>query len=191
MPELRIRFVNVTNLFALARPEAHPDGMSAEAFRELFTDDRPVIFNFHGYPSAVHQLIHRRPRQERFHVRGYIEEGTTTTPFDLLAMNGVDRFQLAIDALSRADVGVSELVRGMSGEFAVRTIRGASDAVQAFSKRLAELRRQVREQGDDPAEINDWTWPERAGVRVSDAAELDCGTADGENRDSERRGHAE
>ena len=94
--------------------------MSVAAFRELFTDDRPVIFNFHGYPSAVHQLIHRRPRQERFHVRGYAEEGTTTTPFDLLAMNGVDRYQLAIEALSRADVGVSEFVARD-----VRRVRGA------------------------------------------------------------------
>src|SRR5205085_6601307 len=127
--DLKVRFVNVTNLFSIAHPGAHPDAMSAEAFRELFTDDRPVIFNFHGYPSAVHQLIHRRPRQERFHVRGYAEEGTTTTPFELLAMNGVDRFQLAIDALSRADIGVSEMVRGMSGAFAVRTIPGAREAI--------------------------------------------------------------
>src|SRR5207248_11588642 len=66
VPDLRIRFVNVTNLFTLARPEAHPDGMSEDDFREVFTDDKPVIFDFHGYPSAVHQLIHRRPRQERF-----------------------------------------------------------------------------------------------------------------------------
>jgi xylulose-5-phosphate/fructose-6-phosphate phosphoketolase len=172
VPDLRIRFVNVTNLFTMAQPEAHPDGMSSEAFRELFTEDKPVIFNFHGYPSAVHQLIHRRPRQERFHVRGYIEEGTTTTPFDLLAMNGVDRFQLAIEAVSRADIGVSEFVRGMSGEFAVRSIQGAGDAVQTFSKRLADLRRQVREDGDDPPEITGWSWtdgdyPVPSGSRVT------------------------
>ena len=159
VPDLRVRFVNVTNLFALARPEAHPDGMSEEAFQELFTDDKPVIFDFHGYPSAVHQLIHRRPRQERFHVRGYAEEGTTTTPFDLLAMNGVDRFQLAIDALSRADISVSEFVRGMSGAFAVRSIPGAREAIDKFSRRLDELRLQVRELGDDPDEIKNWVWP--------------------------------
>jgi xylulose-5-phosphate/fructose-6-phosphate phosphoketolase len=159
VPELRVRFVNVTNLFALALPEAHPDGMSGEGFREVFTDDKPVIFNFHGYPSAVHQLIHRRPRQERFHVRGYAEEGTTTTPFDLLAMNGVDRFQLAIDALSRADISVSEFVRGMSGAFAVRSIPGAREAIEKFSRRLEDLRSQVREIGDDPEEIKSWIWP--------------------------------
>jgi xylulose-5-phosphate/fructose-6-phosphate phosphoketolase len=159
VPDLGVRFVNVTNLFAMARPEAHPDGLSDADFRALFTDDRPVLFNFHGYPSAVHQLIHRRPRQERFHVRGYAEEGTTTTPFDLLAMNGVDRFSLAIDALSRADIGVSEMVRGMSGEFAIRTISGAREAIERFAAHREELRRYVREAGDDPPEIKDWTWP--------------------------------
>ncbi len=159
VPDLKVRFVNVTNLFALALPEAHPDGMPADAFREVFTEDRPVIFDFHGYPSAVHQLIHRRPHQERFHVRGYSEEGTTTTPFDLLAMNGVDRFQLAIDALSRADVSVSEFVRGMSGAFAVRTVTGAREAIDILTLRRTELRRQVRDLGDDPPEVKDWTWP--------------------------------
>jgi xylulose-5-phosphate/fructose-6-phosphate phosphoketolase len=166
VPDLKVRFVNVTNLFTLAQPGAHPDAMSVEDFRELFTDDRPVIFNFHGYPSAVHQLIHRRPRQERFHVRGYAEEGTTTTPFDLLAMNGVDRFQLAIDALSRADIAVSEFVRGMSAAFAVRTIPGAREAIEKFSRRLDQLRRQVREQGDDPDEIKNWKWASGEPVTV-------------------------
>jgi xylulose-5-phosphate/fructose-6-phosphate phosphoketolase len=159
VPELKVRFANVTNLFALAHENAHPDGLSNKAFSEIFTDDRPVIFNFHGYPSAVHQLIHRRPSQERFHVRGYAEEGTTTTPFELLAMNGVDRYQLAIDALSRVDMAVSEFVRGMSGEFAVRIIPGAREAIDKFSQRREEIRTQVKEIGDDPPEIKDWTWP--------------------------------
>jgi xylulose-5-phosphate/fructose-6-phosphate phosphoketolase len=150
----------------LALPDAHPDGLSPEKFREVFTDDKPVIFNFHGYPSAVHQLIHRRPRQERFHVRGYAEEGTTTTPFDLLAMNGVDRFQLAIDALSRADISVAEMVRGMSGEFAVRNVHGAREAIDKFSRRREDLRRTVRERGDDPDEIKNWVWPSGETVAV-------------------------
>ncbi len=158
VPELKVRFVNVTNLFALARPESHPDGISPDAFRELFTDDRPVIFNFHGYPSAVHQLIHRRPRQERFHVSGYAEEGTTTTPFELLAMNGVDRYQLAIQALSRADIAISEMVRGMSGEFAIRTVHGARAAIEKFAQRREQLRAAIHELGDDPPEIKDWAW---------------------------------
>jgi xylulose-5-phosphate/fructose-6-phosphate phosphoketolase len=158
VPELKVRFVNVNDLFALALPESHPHGMSAQGFSELFTDDKPVIFSFHGYPSAVHQLIHRRPKQERFHVRGYAEEGTTTTPFELLAMNGVDRYELAIQALSRVDVGAAEAVHGMSGEFAVRAIPRAAAAIEKFKARREELRRYVRNEGNDPPEILEWTW---------------------------------
>jgi xylulose-5-phosphate/fructose-6-phosphate phosphoketolase len=158
VPDLRVRFVNVTDLFSLALPEAHPDGMSQEDFMELFTTERPVIFNFHGYPSAVHQLIHRRPLQERFHVRGYAEEGTTTTPFDLLAMNGVDRYQLGIEALSRIDIEASEEVRGASGAFAVRSIEGAKDTIEMFRRKLKEHREYIRREGNDPPEILEWTW---------------------------------
>jgi xylulose-5-phosphate/fructose-6-phosphate phosphoketolase len=157
-PELKVRFVNVNDIFRLALPEAHPHGMSQSEFSELFTEDKPVIFNFHGYASAIHQLIHRRPKQERFHVRGYAEEGTTTTPFDLLAMNGVDRYQLGIEALSRVDVGAAESVKGMSGEFAVRTIEGAVDTIERFRTKLEEHRRYIREEGNDPPEIMEWTW---------------------------------
>ncbi len=156
VPELKVRFVNVCDLFALAQPTAHPHGLSDEAFRALFTLDRPVLFNFHGYPSAVHQLLHRRAHQERFHVRGYIEEGTTTTPFDLLAMNGVDRYQLAIEALARADVASAEAIQGLSGAFAVRDFAGAAAAVDRFRTRLIEHRAHIRLHGDDPAEVKDW-----------------------------------
>jgi xylulose-5-phosphate/fructose-6-phosphate phosphoketolase len=158
VPELKVRFVNVTNLFSLALPEAHPNGMSDEDFAEVFTEDRPVIFNFHGYASAVHQLIHRRPKQERFHVRGYAEEGTTTTPFALLAMNGVDRYQLGIQALSRVDVEAAESVRGQSGEFAIRSVEGAQNAIQEFESKLKENLDYVRAEGNDPPEIMEWTW---------------------------------
>ena len=99
-------------------------------------------------------------------MRGYAEEGTTTTPFDLLAMNGVDRFQLAIDALSRADISVAEMVRGMSGEFAVRNVHGAREAIDKFSRRREELRRELREHGDDPDEIKNWVWPSGEAVAV-------------------------
>jgi len=157
-PEMKVRFVNVNDIFKLALPEAHPHGMNEQEFAELFTEDKPVIFNFHGYPSAIHQLIHRRPRQERFHVRGYAEEGTTTTPFDLLAMNGVDRYQLAIEALSLVDVGAAESVKGMSGEFAVRDIQGATDTIEKLRAKLAEQRAYVRAEGNDPEEITEWTW---------------------------------
>jgi xylulose-5-phosphate/fructose-6-phosphate phosphoketolase len=163
VPDLRIRFVNVTNLFSLALPEAHPDGMTQEDFMELFTTERPVLFNFHGYPSAVHQLIHRRPLQERFHVRGYAEEGTTTTPFNLLAMNGVDRYQLAIEALTRADILAAEMIPGMSGEFAVRAVPHAEAAIRKFQSKLSEVRATIRQIGDDPAEVTDWAWTDGAG----------------------------
>jgi xylulose-5-phosphate/fructose-6-phosphate phosphoketolase len=165
VPDLRIRFVNVTNLFALALPEAHPDGMSQEEFMELFTTEQPVLFNFHGYPSAVHQLIHRRPLQERFHVRGYVEEGTTTTPFDLLTMNGVDRYQLAIEALRRTDVGLSQALAGASGAFAVRDLGGADRVVQDFEQRVQDHKRYIREEGNDPPEILEWQWSDGASAR--------------------------
>ena len=158
LPDLKVRFVCVTDLFSMALPEAHPDGMSQADFAEVFTKDKPVIFNFHGYPSAVHQLIHRRPSQERFHVRGYAEEGTTTTPFNLLAMNGVDRYQLAIEALSRVDIGVAETVKGMSGEFAVRSIQGAQAVIEKCQAKLDEYRAYIHDHGNDPPEFTDWAW---------------------------------
>jgi xylulose-5-phosphate/fructose-6-phosphate phosphoketolase len=158
VPDLKFRFVNVVNLFTLTTPSHHPSGLSQEMFRQLFTADRPVVFNFHGYPSAVHQLLHRRPKSERFHVRGYAEEGTTTTPFDLLAMNGVDRYQLAIEALSRVDVLAAEMLHGLSGEFAVRAVPDAERAMRMFREKLEEHRRYIHEEGDDPVEIMEWTW---------------------------------
>jgi xylulose-5-phosphate/fructose-6-phosphate phosphoketolase len=132
--------------------------MADDEFERVFTRDRPVLFNFHGYPSAIHQLIHRRPLQERFHVRGYLEEGTTTTPFDLLAMNGVDRFQLAIEVLSRVDLGAARAVRGASGGFAVRSIPKAQRAIAELERRLRECRSYIRARGVDPPEITNWTW---------------------------------
>jgi xylulose-5-phosphate/fructose-6-phosphate phosphoketolase len=158
LPTMRIRFVNVTNLFALARPEHHSDGLTEEQFNAVFTANRPVIFNFHGYPSAVHQLIHRRPHQERFHVKGYVEEGTTTTPFDLLAMNGVDRYSLAMEALSRVDTDAAETVGGMSGAFAVRSLPDALGVIGRLRQRLEATRAQIREIGNDPPELSEiWT----------------------------------
>jgi xylulose-5-phosphate/fructose-6-phosphate phosphoketolase len=158
LPTLKVRVVGVTDLFTLAQPENHPNGMPAKDFADLYTEDRPVLFNFHGYPSAVHQLIHRRPNQERFHVRGYAEEGTTTTPFELLAMNGVDRFQLAIEALSRVDTSAAEAVRGASGEFAVRELPHAMEVVKRLEERRKELRAYVVAEGNDPPEIQQWQW---------------------------------
>ncbi len=101
-PELRVRVVNVIDLMTLFPPDAHPHGMTAPRFWELFTHDVHVVFAFHGYPGAVHQLLHGRPDADRFHVRGYREEGTTTTPFDMVVVNKMSRYHLVMDALKYA-----------------------------------------------------------------------------------------
>ena len=102
-PSLRLRVINVLDLFALASPEMHPHGLADARFDELFSDDRPVVFAYHGYPRTVHELIYRRSSPERFHVHGYLEEGTTTTPFDMVVLNRASRYHLALDALRRAE----------------------------------------------------------------------------------------
>ena len=120
-PELAIRVVNVVDLMSLAPPEAHPHGMSEQRFAELFTTDAHVVFAFHGYPGAVHQLLHGRPQPQRVHVRGYCEEGTTTTPFDMVALNGTSRFHLAMLALEHArfpPMDAEQLIRDCRAELA-------------------------------------------------------------------------
>jgi xylulose-5-phosphate/fructose-6-phosphate phosphoketolase len=134
--------VNVTDLFALAFPEFHSHGLSREDFVADFTEDRPVVMSFHGYASAVHQMLHRRPATERFHVRGYIEEGTTTTPFDMVMLNNLDRFHLVTDVIDR----VPQL-----GERAARLRQDMVD------KRLA-ARAWTREYGEDLPEVTEWKW---------------------------------
>jgi len=142
VPDLRVRVVNVTDLLVLAAPEFHPHGLAPPEFEALFGSDLPVVFDFHGYPSAVHQLLHHRPDPERFHIKGYIEEGTTTTPFDLLVSNGVSRYQLAIEALRRAE--------GWSSR--------AGELIDDYQRRLAMHREYIVEHGLDPPEIADWSW---------------------------------
>ena len=102
LPRLKTRVVNVVDLMGLIRPRDHPHGMSDTLFRELFTDAVDVVFAFHGFPGAVHQLVHGRPDADRFHVRGFIEQGTTTTPFDMTVKNQVSRYHLVMDALNNA-----------------------------------------------------------------------------------------
>jgi len=102
VPEMRVRVVNVVDLMCLFPPDVHPHGMDAVRFTELFTPDLPVVFAFHGYQRAIHEIIHGRPNPERFHVRGFVEQGTTTTPFDIVVLNGMSRFHLCIEALRRA-----------------------------------------------------------------------------------------
>ena len=142
LPELSVRVVNVVDLLVLDSVAGHPHRMDDMEYERLFTVDRPVIFNFHGYPSAIHQLIYKRANPERFHVRGYVEEGTTTTPFDMLVRNQTSRYHLVIEALRRA-AGVSSL---------------AAPIIERYERKLREHRRFIECEGVDPLEIRDWSW---------------------------------
>jgi xylulose-5-phosphate/fructose-6-phosphate phosphoketolase len=141
-PELKIRVVNVIDLMSLFAPSIHPHGMDDARLVELFTADKPVIFAFHGYQFAIHQLIHRRPHPARFHVRGFNEQGTTTTPFDMVVLNGMSRYHLASLAVKYSPLS-AERVSALRSELAARV----DDAV-----------RYTREHFEDPAEVRDWTW---------------------------------
>jgi xylulose-5-phosphate/fructose-6-phosphate phosphoketolase len=143
VPELRIRVVNVTDLMVLGTATEHPHGLSQEAFVELFTADRPVIFNFHGYPGAIRQLLFGRPSPSRFQISGYQEEGTTTTPFDMHVQNGTSRWHI-----------VQRAVRASSRLPASRV--GA--VTMEMERRLTEHRHYIDQYGADPDEIAAWTW---------------------------------
>ena len=145
VPGLRMRVVNVVDLMTLQPASKHPHGLPDEEFDALFTRDRPVVFAFHGYPSLIHRLAYRRANHRNLHVRGFKEEGTTTTPFDIVVLNDIDRFHLALDVLAR-----------------VPRLRGdaAADAAAAFChERLDAHRRHVVLRGDDLPEVRDWRWP--------------------------------
>ncbi|MGC5015738.1 phosphoketolase family protein [Streptosporangium sp. DT93] len=144
LPELKVRVVNVVDLMRLQPPTEHPHGMSDAEFDTLFTPDKPVIFNFHGYPWLIHRLTYRRTGHANIHVRGYKEEGTTTTPFDMAMLNDIDRFHLVIDVIDRVP-GLAE--------------RAAYLRQHMIDARLA-ARAHTRAFGEDPAEIRDWTWPQ-------------------------------
>jgi xylulose-5-phosphate/fructose-6-phosphate phosphoketolase len=141
-PGLRVRVVNVVDLMRLFSPREHPHGMSDELFVETFTRDIDVCFTFHGYAGAVHQLLHARPGAQRFHVRGYKEEGTTTTPFDMVVLNEISRYDIAIDALRRAR----------------RPPANAAELTEACKRALAEHRSYIATHFEDLPEIRDWTW---------------------------------
>jgi xylulose-5-phosphate/fructose-6-phosphate phosphoketolase len=143
-PELAVRVVNVVDLMTLATPDAHPHGMSAERFDELFSHDTEVVFAFHGYPGAVHQLLHGRPSPGRFHVRGYREEGTTTTPFDMVVLNQTSRFHLVLLALAHAKH------RPERAEVLSRECHAA----------LARHAEYVRACFEDLPEVRDFRWPQ-------------------------------
>lgn len=144
VPELRIRVVNVMDLMRLESRRSHPHALEPEPFNALFTTDKPVVFSFHGYPSAIHQLISARPNAQRFHVRGYSEEGVTTTPFDMLVRNGTSRFQLAIEAIRRA--GLAET-------------RAGARAADRYLLAIEEHRDYIRRHGEDKTDITSWRWP--------------------------------
>lgn len=146
IPQLRIRVVNVTDLLVLESESLHPHGLDQEMFEAIFTQHCPVIFNFHGYASALKQLLFHRGDTERFHINGYHEEGTTTTPFDMLVRNGVSRYQLAIQAIRLAS----------SSNPAVET--DAMEKVSQFDYILRDHRRYINEYGDDPDSIKKWKW---------------------------------
>ena len=142
LPELKVRVVNVVDLMRLEPPSEHPHGLPDAEFDEIFTTDRPVIFAYHGYPWLIHRLTYRRTNHGQFHVRGYKEEGTTTTPFDMVMMNDLDRFHLVMDVIDRVPgLGV-----------------GAAALRQEVSDMRARARAFTRETGEDSPEITEWTF---------------------------------
>jgi len=142
-PDLKVRVINVVDLMTLQPQEEHPHGLSDREFDALFTLDKPIIFAYHGYPWLIHRLTYRRANHHNLHVRGYKEEGTTTTPFDMTVLNDLDRFHLAQDVIDR-----------------VATLAGhAAYARQKLRDRLIEHRQYIEQWGEDMPEIRDWRWP--------------------------------
>jgi xylulose-5-phosphate/fructose-6-phosphate phosphoketolase len=145
LPDLRVRVVNVVDLMRLQPDSEHPHGMPDHEFDALFTVDAPVIFAYHGYPWLIHRLAYRRTNHENMHVRGYKEEGTVTTPFDMVMRNDLDRYRLVIDVIDR--------------------VPGLGQRAAALRQRMVDARAVAEAfavtNGEDPAEIRDWTWPGR------------------------------
>ena len=142
LPELRIRVVNIVDLMKLQPPKEHPHGLSDEEFDAFFTRNKPVIFAFHAYPWTIHRLTYRRTNHDNIHVRGYKEEGTITTPFDMTVLNDMDRFHLAMDAIERIP---------QTGEKGARV-------KSMLAEKLREHRRYITTHGEDMPEVRGWTW---------------------------------
>jgi xylulose-5-phosphate/fructose-6-phosphate phosphoketolase len=154
LPDLKVRVVNVVDLMRLQPDSEHPHGLADEEFDALFTTERPVIFAYHGYPLLIHRLTYRRANHDNIHVRGYKEEGTTTTPFDMVMLNDLDRFHLVMDVIDR-----------------VPSLRErAAHLRQHMSDERLRHRAYTREHGEDPPDVTDWNWP------GGDAAQQDATT---------------
>ena len=153
LPELKVRVVNVVDLMKLQPPDEHPHGSHDKDFDALFTKDKPVIFAFHGYPWLIHRLTYRRTNHDNLHVRGYKEEGTTTTPFDMVVLNDMDRFHLVQDVIDRVP------------NLGART----GYVKQALRDRLIAHRRYIAKHGEDLPEIQGWRW----GAGATDSARSD------------------
>ena len=143
LPELKVRLVNVVDLMVLQPPSEHPDGMADAEFDALFTVDKPIIFAYHGYPWLIHRLAYRRRNHDNLHVRGYKEEGTTTTPFDMVMMNDLDRYHLVLDVIDR--------IPSLSTR--------AARVRQLMEEKRFLARAYTREHGEDIPEVANWTWP--------------------------------
>ena len=153
LPDLAVRVVNVVDLLALQTKNQHPHGLEDETFDAIFTPDKPVVFAFHGYPALIHRLACQRNNHRNFHVRGFNEEGTTTTPFDMTVLNEVDRYHLAQEAILR--------VPGLAEK--------ACDVLDALQEKLAAHHAYVREYGEDVPEVQNWKWPsQKASSDVGD-----------------------
>jgi xylulose-5-phosphate/fructose-6-phosphate phosphoketolase len=142
-PDLKIRVVNIVDLMTIQPQSEHPHGLTDADFDSLFTTDKPVIFAYHGYPWLIHRLTYRRTNHANLHVRGYKEEGTTTTPFDMTVLNDLDRFHLAGDVVDRV-----ERLRSVGAHFK-----------QMLRNKLVDHKQYIREHGDDMPEVRDWKWP--------------------------------
>ncbi|MGE5647411.1 MAG: phosphoketolase [Acidobacteriota bacterium] len=143
LPDIKVRVINVVDLMTLQPSTEHPHGLTDQEFDSLFTVDRPIVFAFHGYPWLIHRLTYRRRNHDNMHVRGYIEEGTTTTPFDMTVLNRLDRLHLAMDVIDRVPKLQSV----------------AAHEKQALRNKLIEHKLYVAEHGDDMPDIRDWRWP--------------------------------
>jgi xylulose-5-phosphate/fructose-6-phosphate phosphoketolase len=166
LPRLKVRVVNVVDLMRLQPESEHPHGLSDHEFDALFTVDRPVIFAYHGYPTLIHRLTYRRRNHHNIHVRGYKEEGTTTTPFDMVMLNDLDRYHLVIDTIDRVpSLGAS-----------------AAHIRQRMVDARLRARLYTREHGEDVPEVSGWTWSHGGGDRSGLSGAAFAGQTAGSSR---------